>query len=98
MGARRKGSAEYEREAVAMLDAPGVTRDRKGTGKGSGVVFQEPLGRPRGRSVDSIPKRVAIRRTQPSSPNGLPRCTLVRTASSSDVVCGRLTHRVQSRG
>lgn len=25
MGARRKGSAEYEREAVAMLDAPGVT-------------------------------------------------------------------------
>ena len=25
MGARRKFSAEYKREAVAMLDAPGVT-------------------------------------------------------------------------
>ena len=53
--------------------------------KGSGV-FYDPLGRPRGRSVDSIPNRFAIRRTQLSSPKGRPRCTLNRSASNSDAV------------
>ena len=58
----------------------------QGEEKGSGVFFHDPLGRPRGRSVDSIPNRLAIRRTQPSSPKGRPRCTLTRSASSSDAV------------
>ena len=66
--------------------------------KGSGVFSHEPVGRPRGRNVDSIPNRFAIRRTQPSSPNGRPRCTLTRSASNSDAVCGRFTLVVQSLG
>ena len=32
MGQRRKFSAEYKREAVAMLESPGVTVNRGGTG------------------------------------------------------------------
>ena len=66
--------------------------------KGAGVFSHDPLGRPRGRKVDSIPKRCAIRRTQPSSPKGRPRWTLTRSASNSDAVCGRLTLLVQSAG
>ena len=66
--------------------------------KGSGVFSHEPLGRPRGRKVDSIPKRFAMRPTQLSSPNGRPRFTLIRSASNSDAVCGRFTLVVQSFG
>ena len=66
--------------------------------KGSGVFSHDPLGRPRGRKVDPIPKRFATRRTQPSSPKGRPRRTLTRSASNSDAVCGRLTLVVQSAG
>ena len=66
--------------------------------KGSGVFSHDPLGRPRGRNVASIPKRFAMRCTHPSSPKGLPRCTLTRSASNSDAVCGRFTRATQSRG
>jgi hypothetical protein len=52
--------------------------------RGRESFFHEPLGRPRGRSVDSIPNRVAIRRTQRSSPKGRPRCTLTRSAPNSE--------------
>ena len=37
MGARRKFSAEYKQEAVAMLDAPGVTVSQIATELGIGV-------------------------------------------------------------
>lgn len=37
MGARRKFSAEYKREAVAMLDAPGVTVSQIAADLGIGV-------------------------------------------------------------
>lgn len=37
MGARRKFSAEYTREAVAMLDAPGVTVSQIETDLGIGA-------------------------------------------------------------
>jgi len=37
MGARRKFSAEYKQEAVAMLDAPGVTVSQIATELGVGV-------------------------------------------------------------
>ena len=37
MGARRKFSAEYKREAVAMLDAPGVTVSHIATDLGIGA-------------------------------------------------------------
>ena len=42
MGARRKFSAEYKREAVAMLDAPGVTVNQIAADLGIGVTV---LGR-----------------------------------------------------
>ena len=38
MGARRKFSAEYKREAVAMLDAPGVTVCQIATDLGIGTM------------------------------------------------------------
>ncbi|CUS33611.1 hypothetical protein COMA2_130146 [Candidatus Nitrospira nitrificans] len=38
MGARRKFSAEYTREAVAMLDAPGVTVSQIATDLGVGLL------------------------------------------------------------
>lgn len=56
--------------------------------KGSGVFYQDPFGRPRARSVDSNPRRVAIRPCQRSLPNGCPRWTLHRSASSSAAVSG----------
>lgn len=64
--------------------------------KGEEVFSQQPLDRPRGRTVDSIPNRVVIRHTQASSPNGQPRCTLRRSDSSSDIGCGQLTSLTQS--
>lgn len=42
MGARRKFSAEYKREAVAMLDAPGVTVNQIAADLGIGATV---LGR-----------------------------------------------------
>lgn len=42
MGARRKFSAEYKREAVAMLDAPGVTVSQIAAELGIGATM---LGR-----------------------------------------------------
>ena len=60
--------------------------------------FYDPFGRPRGRSVDSIPNRFAMRLTQSSSPNGRPRCTFTRSDSNSDADCGRFTRASQSRG
>jgi len=50
-----------------------INRGRKGVDvgeKGSGVFSHAALGRPRGRNVDSIPTRLASRRTQASSPKG----------------------------
>jgi len=38
-----------------------------GKRKWVGSLFYDSLGRSRGRNVDSIPNRLAIRRTQPSS-------------------------------
>ena len=38
MGARRKFSAEYKREAVAMLDAPGVTVSQIAADLGMGAM------------------------------------------------------------
>lgn len=52
--------------------------------KRSGVCVHDPFGLPRGRRVDSIPNRFAIRFTHASSPKGRPRCTLTRSASNSD--------------
>ncbi len=66
--------------------------------KGAGAFYQDPFGRLRDRRVASIPNRFAILRTQSSSPNGRPRWTLTRSASSSDAVCGRFTRTSQSRG
>lgn len=51
MGARRKFSAEYKREAVAMLDAPGVTVNQIAAelGIGANVLgrWRRELGRQR---------------------------------------------------
>ncbi len=49
------------------------------------------LGRPSGRNVDSSPRRRAVRVLHGSSPNGLPRRTLRRTACNSASVCGAFT-------
>ena len=64
----------------------------------SGVCVHDPFGRPRGRMVDSIPNRFAIRLTQVSSPKGRPRCTLSLRDSSSNALSGRLIRDIQSRG
>jgi hypothetical protein len=56
-------------------------------------------GRPRGRSVDSRPKRRAVRCCQVSLPKGLPRSMLVRTAANSSLVfVGYQTNQFRQRG
>jgi hypothetical protein len=45
-------------------------------------------GRPRGRRLDSSPNRRAASSLQNSPPNGRPRATLTRNASTSAAVCG----------
>ena len=50
------------------------------------------FGRPRGRRVDSKPKRRTVRSLQESSPNGLPRRTLRRAALNSASGCGPFTN------
>jgi len=93
-------------DVLLVDDLSRLTRDegelikRRLDTSGSGVFSHshDPFGRPRGRSVDSIPNRLAIRRTQPSSPKGRPRCTLTRRASNSEAAWGRFTRANQSRG
>lgn len=66
--------------------------------KGSGVFSHIPFGHPRRRNVDFSPRRFAVRNTHTSSPNGRPRFTLVRSASSSAAPCARFTLANQSPG
>ncbi|GEM_PF-6769511 len=54
-------------------------------------------GRPRGRRLDSRPRRVAVRPVQTSDPYGAPRFTLRRSRSNSVSVIGSFTHPTQSR-
>jgi transposase len=56
MGARRKFSAEYKREAVAMLDAPGVTVSQIASDLGIGANI---LGRWR-RELRQAPKQAFV--------------------------------------
>ncbi len=56
MGARRKFSAEYKREAVAMLDAPGVTVSQIASDLGIGANI---LGRWR-RELHQAPKQAFV--------------------------------------
>jgi hypothetical protein len=63
-----------------------------------GSVVDFFLGRPRGRRVYSSPNRRPTCCCQAAPPNGQPRTTASRTASSSASVCGRLTHSSQSAG
>jgi len=90
-----QSSSSSLRVTASFLERPPTKdtarRKMRGKEKGSGVFSHDPLGRPRGRSVDSIPNRLAIRCTQSSSPKGRPRCTLSRKASNSDVSQGRRT-------
>jgi len=73
--------------------------DRKKTGREKGpgafLAVSYPtvsfLGRPRGLSVHSSPRRSAVRSCQRSPPKGRPRCTLRRSASSSCRVTASLT-------
>src|SRR5947209_6447363 len=55
-------------------------------------------GRPRERSVCSRPNSLAARPAHRGEPKGLPRFTLLRTASSSALGMGRLTRASQSAG
>jgi hypothetical protein len=55
-------------------------------------------GRPRGCSALSRPNAAAVRTRHAGVPNGAPRTTLCRTASSSASVSGRFTRAVQFRG
>jgi len=56
MGARRKFSTEYKREAVAMLDAPGVTVSQIASYLGIGANI---LGRWR-RELHQAPKQAFV--------------------------------------
>jgi len=56
MGARRKFTAEYKREAVAMLDVPGVTVSQIAADLGIGANI---LGRWR-RELRQAPKQVFV--------------------------------------
>lgn len=62
---------------------------------GWGAFIYDPFGRLRGRSIASIPNSLAILRAQSSSPNGRPRCTLVRSDASSDAEGRRFTRAIQ---
>ena len=59
----------------------GVAQEKRK--KGTGYFFGEVRGRPRGRSVDSRPKRRAILICQVAVPKGCCRFTQVRSAMSS---------------
>ena len=67
--------------------------------KGVGSLYSDDCGhgRPRGRKVDCRPSRVAVRSCHDASPNGQPRATDRRKASSSASVCG-VGHADQRRG
>ena len=72
-------------------------------GKGDILLFYSgvqdhafSLGLPRGRRLDSSPRRSAVVRCQDSSPNGVPRSMLLRKAESSASLCGWLTQSIQS--
>jgi hypothetical protein len=56
------------------------------------------LGLPRGRRLDSVPNRAAVRLIQRSSPYGRPRVMHSRSADSSADVCGLSTHDRHCRG
>ena len=56
MGQRRKFTAEYKREAVAMLDAPGVTVSQVAADLGIGATV---LGRWR-RELCQVPKQAFV--------------------------------------
>ena len=56
MGARRKFTAEYKREAVAMLDAPGVTVRQIAVDLGIGTTV---LGRWR-RELRQVPRQAFV--------------------------------------
>jgi hypothetical protein len=56
------------------------------------------LGRPRGRNVDSRPRRIDVEACQSGAPNGWPRRMLRCTAFSSAGLMGALTRRSQSAG
>lgn len=62
------------------------------------ILLHEILGRPRGRRVDSSPRRCAVRITHRSVPNGRPRCRHSRSASSSVSSGRRLTISHHRRG
>ncbi len=65
-------------------------------------MCQEPfccfLGRPRGRSVISRPRRRTILSDHEASPNGQPRLTARRRAASSASVCAVFTSFTQRLG
>jgi hypothetical protein len=65
---------------LGKVFGPRQKRAKKGT-----IYFFR--GRPRGRSDDSRPRAVAVRRAQASVPNGVPRFTHCRRRSSSASVC-----------
>ena len=83
------------------LPAPGESLFA-GKGKGVGSLYSGSgrgrRGRPRGRSVDSKPKRFAVLCCHGPSPNGAPRTTDRRNASSSASVCAAWTCSRQRLG
>jgi hypothetical protein len=63
--------------------------------KAKGTFYFSNRGRPRGRRLDSRPKRRAVKLCHNRPPYGVPRAMHFRSDSSSAAVCGRSTHRSQ---
>lgn len=59
--------------------------------------YQDPIGFPRGRSIESSLNCFAIRRPQPSSPKGRLRCALTWSKSGSEAGCLRKESRSCNR-
>jgi hypothetical protein len=79
---------EKERKGDILL-----LEERKGDRKEKGTFYFYASfgGRPRGRRLDSRPRRRAARSIQLGSPNGVPRTTLCRTRANSAAVKGSCT-------
>jgi hypothetical protein len=95
-------AADAETKLSQALFSRGIqindSRERLGTEKGTGYFSGDVFGRPRCRSVDSRPKRVAVTVCQSGVPNGCWRFTQVRSVVSSCSKSGWSIQASQSVG
>src|SRR5207237_1308400 len=88
---QREASRKGKGDSVHYSSTSSVAKSEPG----SGAALR---GRPRGRRLASIPKRLAASCTQAACPKGRPRWMHSRRLSTSASVCGWLTYSNQPAG